>query len=831
MTTTAQIAEPTRATVAPARLPWRWTHHAELLLVSLSVLVLEIGYTRIISYKLFYYFVYLIIGLALLGIGAGGVAVAVSRRLREAAIDVVIFWSLLLGAVGIIVAYVIVAYVRIDTLAVWRYGTAQSTEGLVLLFVMSLCVFGSFFGPGVVVASLFSRRPQQISGLYFADLVGAGIGCAVVTYLVTTLGAPSTIMFAAAVLAATAIWAARRARRLFVGLGAVVLVVAVTLCAVPGWLPAQRLDASKVAIQPSVKTLASGWGPILRVDVAVASKDSLSLFHDGILGASIFRWNGKHSFLNRYDFPQDPRSIPFSVLGSAPQREAIIGAAGGHEVLTSLYYRAHHVDAVELNPLTVDYVTNQFANYDGHLAQNPAVTYTTGDGRSFIARSNKHYQLIWYPAPDSYAANGALSSAYVLSESYLYTSNALEANLQHLSSSGIFTAQFGEVDDTYDLRTTRFVSTARQALAELGVTDPKDHILVAVSQVKFLGSIPLSTIVVKRSPFTASEVRAFEDATKAVPNTSIMYAPGQHVHSNPVNTVVTTPTARLGAFYASYPYNVTPTTDNDPYFWHFARFGSVAANFTHSLSGIDRENAVGERVLLLLLALSVVVAALFLLAPFLVIRKVWIHLPSKATSALFFAAVGFGFIFFEVTLIQMLNLFLGYPTYSLTVTLMSLLVFTGLGALLSQRVRNRRAAIPRLVLAIALLCLFYLTALSPITNAFLDWPFIGRVLLTFVLLAPLGLCLGMFMPIGLGEIAQLSEFPREYVAWGWAVNGFASVVGSVLGTLLAMSFGFDAVLIFGLLAYVVALGAWFLLTNGLSSTGSRGAHARLKGGT
>jgi MFS family permease len=80
-----------------------------------------------------------------------------------------------------------------------------------------------------------------------------------------------------------------------------------------------------------------------------------------------------------------------------------------------------------------------------------------------------------------------------------------------------------------------------------------------------------------------------------------------------------------------------------------------------------------------------------------------------------------------------------------------------------------------------------------------------RVLLAFVVLAPLGLCLGMFMPLGLGAVARLTEFPREYVAWGWAINGFASVIGAVLTTILAMTFGFRAVLLLALVVYLVAV--------------------------
>jgi hypothetical protein len=262
---------------------------------------------------------------------------------------------------------------------------------------------------------------------------------------------------------------------------------------------------------------------------------------------------------------------------------------------------------------------------------------------------------------------------------------------------------------------------------------------------------------------------------------------------------------------------VRRTTDNDPFFWHFARFGSVASKYFHSISSVDRENSVGERVILLLLIVSIAISAIFLLLPFFTIRSAWKRLPRKSISAVFFAGLGFGFIFFEITLMQLLNLLLGYPTYAVTVVLMSLLVFTGVGAAMSQRVKSPPRAIPLLFLCVLGLNLFYLFGLTPITNGLLSAAFVVRVTIAFLLVAPLGLCLGMFMPIGLGAIAGLGESPRSYVAWGWAVNGFASVVGSAVATILAMSCGFHFVLFLALIAYFLATAAWLCLRGGRGS--------------
>jgi hypothetical protein len=702
-----------------------------------------------------------------------------------------------------------VAYTSLDSLEIWRYGTSGSAKSMAELLAVCLLIFVPFVAPGVIIATLFGRRPQGVGGLYFADLLGAGLACAVVIYLAGSIGPPATIMLAAAVLFVAAAVVLGRMRSAALPVALVLIAVTAGLVVDPNALPAQRLDTTKVSFHVG-KPIYSAWSPIFRVDAVEATPDVRALYHDGIIGSAIYRWNGNVSSLAHYDFSADPRAIPFSVTNTPPSQEAIIGAAGGHEVLASLWFGAKHVDAVELNPVTYSLVKTTFAGFDGHLAQNPAVNYVNGDGRSFMARSHQSYNLIWYPAPDSYAAtNAATASAFVLSESYLYTTNAIVNSLQHLTPDGIFVAQFGEIDYQHKpYRTTRFVATARQALAEIGVSDPTEHILVSSSPARFFGSFTLSTILVKRAPFTTSEVNHFVSSLSAVPGTTLQYAPGHVVSKNPVDTVVSSSSAGLRSFYDSYTYNVAPTTDNDPYFWHFARFGTVLRDYFHPITSSDREDQVGERVLILLLALAAVISAVFLLLPFVAIRSTWRRLPGKWISGLFFAAIGFGFMFFEVTLMQLLNLFLGYPTYALTVTLMSLLVFTGVGALLSGRWGSHRHAVTLLLLAIAALTVFYLFGLTPVTDGLLGLPMAARVPIAFGLVAPLGVCLGMFMPLGVRTVSAMSDAPREYVAWGWAINGFSSVVGAVLATLLSMAYGFHVVLALGLGAYLIALVAW-----------------------
>ncbi len=302
---------------------------AAIFVVSLAGLLLEVAYTRVISFKLWYYYTYLVIGLALLGLGSGATAVVLSKRLRGANTPAVLRWSSLLGALSVVVGYSVVAWIPIDTIALWDYGTGRSLRSFAALGVICIALFATFIAIGIIVATLLGRGGDDVGRLYFSDLIGAGIGCAVVVALISTVGPPSVIMFAAATLAALGA-ALSWNRSMAMRWGAVGVTALMVVLGVLGEdsLPTIRTEDAKVANEGAE---ASGWGPVFRVDVGPVpfSDDSLFLIHDGTWGSAIHRFDGDVDGLTRFD--TDPRAWPFDVMGDPPERELIIGSAGGNE--------------------------------------------------------------------------------------------------------------------------------------------------------------------------------------------------------------------------------------------------------------------------------------------------------------------------------------------------------------------------------------------------------------------------------------------------------------------------------------------------------------------
>jgi spermidine synthase len=786
--------------------------YLETFLIALAVILLEVNYTRVFSFKLFYYFTYLIIGIALLGLGAGGVLVAISARLRGCAVAYLIPFCCLGAAAAVLMGYFVIAYVQlnafelVDGVVPFQPGVVVR-EGAKLLAICAV-LFLPFLATGVALSTIFATRAERFHGLYFADLLGAGLGCAIAVPVMSLGSPPGGVVLAGLLFAlAAGPLAATHARLLLVPavpLGTALVVLALS----PGLLPEPVPDTVKDLSpqqRPQHPLPFSRWTPVFRVDVVPRPSQRLPgymIAHDGLLGSFLPQWSGDLAALVHFD--TDSRSHPFRILPPNPA-VAIIGAAGGHEILASLYFGARHVTAVELNPVTVSLLTTHYADYTGRMAEHPAVTLVNGEGRSFLRRTRDRYDLIWFVAPDSYAAmNAATAGAFVLSESYLYTREAILESLAHLTDDGIVCVQFGEVHlNEKPIRTARYLATARDAFRQLGVADFHRHVLVGTS----FSFIPLSTILIKRTPFTGEEAQRFTANTARLREGRVRHALETSPRFDPISAVITLQEPSLHDWAARYPYHIEPVTDDSPFFWHFVSFRDALSGGS-KIKGRSFEEATGERLLVLLLAVAAAFAALFLLLPFAAIGEVWRTIPYKTSAGIYFAALGVGFMLFEVSLIQMLTLFLGYPTYSLTVTLFALLISTGVGSLLSGYYRSRRNAVMAVLLCgLLALVLFYRSGLPLLVDRFVGEPLAVRVALTVACLVPLGLCLGAFMPLGLRTIGGLTAHREEFVAWAWAVNGFFSVMSSVLATMLSMVIGFGGVLLIGFAIYVLGASA------------------------
>src|SRR5262249_47574665 len=308
------------------------------------------------------------------------------------------------------------ATVQLNTLTlvaslVQRQPLGVLVEGTKLVLIC-LALFAPFLAAGLAIAMILASHPEHLGRLYAVDLLGAGLGCALCVPLLGSLSPPGTVLAAGAIVALAGLLAAT-SRVEWLAAAALGLLLAGG-AAFPGHLPDPVPDSAKNMSPQQTRgadILFSRWSPVFRVDVTTSlfphQDGRRLLLHDGLPGSLLLPFDGKLASPTAYE--HDARAYPFDVLPPAP-RVAIIGAAGGNEILASLYFGARHVTAVELNPVTVGLLRTDFADYTGHLATDKRVTLVNGEGRSFLARDDTRYDLIWVVAPDRYPAMNAATS-------------------------------------------------------------------------------------------------------------------------------------------------------------------------------------------------------------------------------------------------------------------------------------------------------------------------------------------------------------------------------------------------------------------------------------
>jgi predicted membrane-bound spermidine synthase len=518
--------------------------------------------------------------------------------------------------------------------------------------------------------------------------------------------------------------------------------------------------------------------------------------NDGDSCAVMYGWDGDPASL---DFlGHHVLTAPYLLLDEPSV--AAIGLGGGADVLNALRAGASSIVGIEINPMTVKAGRELFRDWNGDILNRPGVEAVVAEGRSFLRSRDTRYDLIEINSVDTLSALS--TGAYVLSESFLYTADAVRDYLDHLEPNGIFAMAVGDLQSATQppRHTLRLASIVRRALEDRGVAEPWRHVLIVGTG----GGLPFTHTLVRNEPFTPDEIARMARFA-AEEGFDVWHRPDQP-GATLASRILSWDASRLATFYANHPLDLEPTTDASPFFFNFDKWRTLAREAATEPLGYDRTLATGQIVLVVMLAQSVLFAALLILLPLRRLPRAETGAPQRRLAFLaYFAALGAGFILLEISMIQRFVLFLGYPTYSLTVVMLSLLISTGVGSLLSERVREPlAAALPARLAALVLLVGAWLVAAPAVFDALLGAPLALRIAVSIALLVPLGLVLGAFFPLG---IRMAERTGRSLVPWAWAVNGCATVIGTLLAVMAGMTWSFTAVTLGALVIYALGVTA------------------------
>jgi len=754
-------------------------------LSSFSALLLELALTRLFSVVLFYHFAFLAISIALLGLGAGGVFAHLWKEwLGRWGTRTVSAAASGLSAIVIPIVLEIVLHVPVSLELSWG--------NFLRLTAIYACSAVPFFLTGLQFSAVFARECSRIPRLYAADLSGGALACLGVVPLLNWMGGPNAILFAGLVSAiAAVVWSPMaRVRKWALGLSAI-LALGIALN-----FSGRLIDIvwAKGVRRQNVEF--ARWNAISRVEVDREDSGAKVIVIDADANTYIMNADPKH--WEGSEWQDDLMAAPPAVVNALRPRGdyAIIGPGGGVDVLRAVANGSPNVTGIEINPIIATTIMRErYADFAQHLYQRPEVHLHVGDGRSFIRNAKAQYDVVQMTLVDTWASTAA--GAFALSENSLYTTQAFREYFEHLKPDGIIAVTRWEFREPREA--LRVVSVAMEALRQLGVADASRNFLVVSEGELDEDGIPVA-VLAKKSAFTPEEEETVEQHLRDYPPLKLLYAPSER-GTNAFAQLIQSNNPQ--AFSANYAYNVTPVTDNAPFFFFTLKAGRLLSPHSNS-SAMDWKVNLGVAVLGMLLILSLLAVLAFLVLPLLLKGGA----TPRATSALFyFVAVGLGYIIVEVTFIQRFVLFLGHPTYALTVVVFLMLLASGAGSLTStQWLRDSgRVWLPLALIVLALLV--YVGALPVVLERLVGATFALKLVISAVLLVPLGFAMGMPFPAGLRALAAIEhEGPGgNSIEWAWAMNAASSVLGSVLAIVIAIQFGLNVTLSCGAAAYLLAL--------------------------
>lgn len=799
-----------------------------IFMISLISLLLELTLVRVFDVVFDSSLSYLIVSCAIYSLGLSGLYVYLRQSNGNNITIELAAKSTVLFAVSIIFILPALNFLS------HTYRVFSQTSILMTL-ISYVGVYASvaipFFFAGTVLASLFVVYVKNFHALYFWDLLGASLGCLLVLPLLPRI-APQGIML---ISAAIALWSSllllnekRIVKALIflfgVGLFSSAFILPYNFFDFKGfyekrnvinareenrvekvvWDPVSKIEV----VSQEVIIIGGGYGgnnkPLLRKHIA---------YDGGSQSSHIYPFSGDFKKLRSYmPFLADWHFWQRGVLASHYLKNdnghnvLILGSAGGQETKAALVYGAKHVDAVEMVKAVVEIGKRDYADFNGGILNDPRVSVHVDEGRSFLRRSKKQYDIIQifsnHTSSSIAAGNGLISPVY------LQTVDAYKEYFSHLKSDGILHINHHLFP--------RVVTTAAAAWKEIGLGDFQKHVIVFERYLKdgesFVETLP--TILIKRSPWTTTEVQKLETFFSIPSNEPFLY----NLVANPLSTEDERNFLSKEFFLGDLPekiakivpYDVSPPTDNKPFFnFYWKSLDRIYAKpgnfFTVKVAGF----ASGSRFLFmpvqlknifLMFVVSVLFGAIIFIFP--AIQKNTKHVNMSLSEKSYFCLLGFGFISLEFTFIQLFIKLLGVPLYSFSVIIFTLLLSAGLGSLFSKRISIESKK--QLMFPFFCIILFGFLSYGFYDSFFwfmLDKDYYLRVLATIIALFPVGFFLGIPLPLGIKLISQKSS---EKVPWAWALNGFFTVFGGFLAIIFSVLWGFKVIFLISLVCYFIA---------------------------
>ena len=788
-----------------------------IFLLSLAGLALENSLTRIFSITMWYHYAFMAISVAMLGMSTGAVKVYLADFASKTDEEL----ECLISKYSRLFAFSLI--ISLLTLLSIPFVPRSTGIGYFTTALIYTVAAVPFYFEGVAVSLILATKYiKQANKLYAADLAGAAAGSIAFFALLSVTDAVSAIIFISSFGFFSAFAVSKKKTDL-------VLAICIIIFSVFNYTGRIfKIEWTKVdeGVQEAVVERNiewESWTPFSRI--TVASMPDTNGFGWGISGKMMsqfpdYKVEQKNLKIDsaaatiitkntmqlsklihlRYDITNFAHYLfPRSKVG-------VIGVGGGRDILSALHFEQKEIWGIEINGRILEALTKVYSNYTYNISALPNVHLVEDEARNFFEKnSDMQFDLIQASLIDSWAATA--SGAFVLTENSLYTLEAWKTFYSRLSDRGAITMSRwyypkrpGEL--------LRLVNLAYQTLLESGVKEPAKHIiLVAVDYIP--ADQPLEyhfgsgTIVVSKQPFTKESIDKAKELADLY-GFETLIAGGEEKES--VFKDIITPGKRE-SFMAKYALDLTPPTDDNPFFFNMLKPLTVIKGMDVESEGVLSTNLMAIHNLMWLIAIVIVLSLFLIIIPLISKMETGVAKAVFNRYTLYFTALGIGFMLIEISLIQKFAVFLGHPTYSILVVLFTMLLFSGLGSFTSKKLREK-IGVKGLFILLILVVATVGSANMFVLHFFSSWPIAPRIIYSFATMALAGFFMGMPFPTGL---ALLNKKVSGSAPWFWGVNGAASVVSSVAATAISIFYGISATFFVGLVCYFAAFAAGILI--------------------
>lgn len=784
-------------------------YYAGIFLIALSTLLLEFSLTRILSVSLWYHFAFMVISVALLGFGVSGVVLSLNKRLNTINTDKLLSGLSILYGISVILSFILMNKIPFDP-----FSLLTDSMQYVYLPVYYLLITIPFFFAGLIISALLTRFKGDISKLYFFDLIGAGLACVAFVIIMPAVGGNGTVVFVSAIGFLSAIIFSFENLKTYSFVSFILLIVSLTFLInsdvrFPINVTANKIYGNYIKDRPDLK-IRTDWNTFSKIDV-MKDEDKATDGYDLYL-AIIDAGNATTNIPNVRSLPPqtkpaDASNLAFAVKDSA-EKVFIIGSAGGGEILSGLYHNAKDITAVEINGILNDYLKSELSYWTGPLVKNNKnVKLITDDARSVLSSKRIAYDVII--SAHTISSSAVSSGAMGMVENYILTKEAVKEYLNHLDKDGVIYISRPET------QIPKLINTLRQAGFEnsKGLEDSKDNFIIFRRPPSSFESQEsdksfLAGVLYKKRGFTDLEIINVRNEASSL-NMDILYDPLSPRNNNYKQLIDSDNIYDTDSKYQ-------PATDDKPFFDQNIGFSNLSWSGIRETFSMDdkailalKDKPVAETTLLAILIQCFLIAGLLIILPLKFLKKedselnVSNEFSIDKKYLLYFACLGFGYILLQICMIQKFTLFLGQPVITLLTVVSTMLVASGSGSLVSGKFFKDSSKNLMIIFGIIVILALAIGILNPIIfESLVRLDLAWRIIISALIIFPLGFFMGMPFPIGMSLILPAE---KRFVAFAWGVNGFFSVIGTVSAIILAMIFGYRFVFILGAVIYILAL--------------------------